>query len=46
MVRQAFGEESMSYGCLNGMLGSGRPKNARHVKSKVKSMLIIFFDIK
>jgi hypothetical protein len=25
---------------------SPRPKEARHVKSKVKSMLIIFFDIK
>jgi hypothetical protein len=24
----------------------GSPKKARHVKSKVKSMLIIFFDIK
>jgi hypothetical protein len=25
---------------------SQRPKKARHVKSEVKSMLIIFFDIK
>jgi hypothetical protein len=27
-------------------LVQGRPKKARQVKSKVKSMLIIFFDIK
>jgi hypothetical protein len=38
MIRQAFGEESMS--------SQWRPKKARQVKSKVKSMLIIFFDIK
>jgi hypothetical protein len=25
---------------------AGMPKKARHAKSKVKSMLIIFFDIK
>jgi hypothetical protein len=47
MVRQAFGEETRAvHGCLNGMLGSGRLNKVRHVKSKVKSMLIILFDIK
>jgi hypothetical protein len=35
MLRQAFGEDSMS-----------RPNSPRPVTSKVKSMLIIFFDIK
>jgi hypothetical protein len=28
------------------MLGSGQTEKARQVKSKVKSLLIIFFDIK
>jgi hypothetical protein len=43
-IRQAFGEESMS---LTRKVKADRdPKRARHVKRKVKSMLIIFFDIK
>jgi hypothetical protein len=47
-IRQTFGEESMSrarvleWKCPN----SPRPKKARKVKSKVKSMLVISFDIK
>jgi hypothetical protein len=31
---------------LNGIFGSGQTEMARQEKSKVKSMLIIFFDIK
>jgi hypothetical protein len=31
---------------LNGMLGSGQTEEARQVKNKVKSELIIFFDVK
>jgi hypothetical protein len=36
MVRQEFGEESIN----------SRPRKVRQVKMKVKSMHIIFFDIK
>jgi hypothetical protein len=45
MIRQAFGEERMN---RTGVARSsqGRPRKARHLKSKVKSMLIIFFNIK
>jgi hypothetical protein len=48
MIRQAFGEESVS---ITWMLEwkrskSQRPKKARQVQSKVKSMIIIFSNIK
>jgi hypothetical protein len=46
MIRQAFGEQSMGRTLIFEWLGSGRPRNPRKVNSKVKSMLIIFFDIK
>jgi hypothetical protein len=45
MIRQALGEERTQVferKCAN----SPRPQRARQVKSKVKSQLIIFFDIK
>jgi hypothetical protein len=38
MIRQAFGEESISR--------TLEVQEGRQVKSKVKSMLVIFFDIK
>jgi hypothetical protein len=44
IIRQAFKEESMSRRPESP--NSPRQKKARQVKSKVKSMLIIFFDIK
>jgi hypothetical protein len=31
---------------LNGEVQTPRPKKARQIKSKFKSMLIIFFDVK
>jgi hypothetical protein len=43
ILRQAFREESMSSQWEN--TNSPWPKKARQVKSKVKSMLIIFFDV-
>jgi hypothetical protein len=43
MIRQAFGEESMNH---MESPNSSRPRKATQVKSKVKSMLIIFSDIK
>jgi hypothetical protein len=44
MIRQAFREESMS-STWKVQINQDR-KNARQVKSNVKSVLIIFFDIK
>jgi hypothetical protein len=48
MIIQAFREESMSHSWVFewNSPNTPRPKRARQVKSKVKSMLIIFFDIK
>jgi hypothetical protein len=47
MTRQALGKKALAVrGCLNRMFGSGQTEKARQVKIKVKSMLIIFFDIK
>jgi hypothetical protein len=44
MIRQAFGEESMR---LTREVQTHRDRvEARQMKSKVKSMLIMFFDIK
>jgi hypothetical protein len=45
MIRQAFGEESMNR-TWKVQTRRDRKKKARQVKSKVKSMLIILFDIK
>jgi hypothetical protein len=45
MIRQAFGEESI-YLYIETPNSLRRPKKVRQVKIKVKSMLIIFFDIK
>jgi hypothetical protein len=42
MIRQAFGEESMSQVFERHALIQGRLKKARQAKSKFKSMLIIF----
>jgi hypothetical protein len=44
MIKQAFGEESMSHAWKSP--NSLRPEKVRQVKSKVKNMIIIFFDIK
>jgi hypothetical protein len=44
VIRQAFEEESMSN--TRESPNSPRPKKARQVRIKVKSMLIILFDIK
>jgi hypothetical protein len=48
MVRQAFGEDSMSWKRVFEWKNpsSPRPKKVTQVKSKVKSMPITFFDIK
>jgi hypothetical protein len=48
MVRQAFGEESMSHTWVYERFARFRadPKKVKQVNSKVKSMLIIFFNIK
>jgi hypothetical protein len=44
MIRRAFGEESMSHTLK---VQTHRPKErARQAKSKVKRLLIVFFDIK
>jgi hypothetical protein len=44
MTRQVFGENSMSR--AQKVKNSPKPKKGRQVKSKIKSMLIIFFNIK
>jgi hypothetical protein len=44
MIKQVFGEESMSH--MQKVQTHQDCKKAKQVKSKVKSMLIIFFDIK
>jgi hypothetical protein len=44
MIRQTFGEESLSR--ARKAQNHQDRKKARQVKSKVKIMLIIFFDIK
>jgi hypothetical protein len=44
MIRQAFMKESMP--CTQVFEWQVRPEMVRQVKSKVKSRLIIFFDIK
>jgi hypothetical protein len=44
LIRQGFGEESMSF--TRKIRTQETEKKARQVKGKVKSMLIIFFDIK
>jgi hypothetical protein len=41
MIIQAFGKESITESSK-----SPKPKKARHLKSKLKSMLIILFDMK
>jgi hypothetical protein len=48
VIRQAFGGESMSRTWVFEWKSpySPRPKKVMQVKSKVKSILIIFFDIK
>jgi hypothetical protein len=43
MIRQAFGKESVSH---TESPNSSRPRKATQVKSKVKSMLIIFSDVR
>jgi hypothetical protein len=43
MIRQAFGEESKPYMKSPNL---PKPKKVRQVKSKVKIILVIFFDIK
>jgi hypothetical protein len=44
MIRQVFGEERMSSRWKTP--NSPRPKNAKQVKSKVKNVHIIFFDLR
>jgi hypothetical protein len=48
MIRQALEERRMSFTQVFEWKSSNspKPKKARQVKSKVKSILIIFFDIK
>jgi hypothetical protein len=48
MIRQAFREERMRHTWVFEWksLNSPTPKMARRVKSKVKSIIIIFFDFK
>jgi hypothetical protein len=47
MTRQEFGKKALAvHGCLNCMFCSEQTEKARQAKMKVKSMLIIFFDIK
>jgi hypothetical protein len=47
MIRQVFREKSMGHTCMSEWKSQNSPKvnMARHVMSKVKSMIIIFFDI-
>jgi hypothetical protein len=44
MIRKVFGEEIMRP--YKESPNSPAPKNTRQIKSKIKSILIIFFDIK
>jgi hypothetical protein len=46
LIRQEFGEENLSLTLVFEWQFQGRLKKAIQVKSKVKRMLIIFFDIK
>jgi hypothetical protein len=46
MIRQAFQEDSMCSIWMGGKVQNQDQKKPRHVKTKVKSILIIFTDIK